>query len=109
MAAEQFPALQHEEDVSLAPEVIVELPQGEALLALGGGEEFEDLQLTDLVAQALAGIAGEEGGLLPSGVAVHGHGGGEQVGGLLHVRVPHAKEMSISTRSARSRIALATK
>ncbi len=75
-AAQQFPALQYEGDIAFAPEPVVKLPQGEASLALGSREEFKDLQLTDLVARTLARIAGEERGLLPSSVAVHGHGGG---------------------------------
>lgn len=49
----------------------------------GGGEQIEDLELTDLVTESLAGIAGEEGGFLPGGGLVQGQGAGEEVGCLV--------------------------
>jgi hypothetical protein len=60
----------------------VERPELERIAqpAGGGGEQVEDLQLADLVAEALPGIPGEEHRLLPGRLAIHRHRIGQRVG-----------------------------
>src|SRR5712692_5992398 len=75
--AQQLPALERDGHVAVLPEGVVQGLQVE-LASLPGariGDEFEDLQFADLVADGLAGIAREERGFLPRGGFVHGHRG----------------------------------
>ena len=79
--AEQLPPLERRRHVPFTPEPIVKCLEVEvnALSQLAGSKQVEDLRLSDLVAQSLAGVAREEGGFFPCRLAIHGNGPGQPV------------------------------